>query len=158
MQETCTCGSVRGARGNPRPYRDRRGRLATMVIRRSASFVLSQEFGSYFVPIKFTGHHHQGSLCNLSGTSVRPNHLSDQNFDQNYFFELPRFREGAGCPNQLPDDLLHTTGEYEVPRVRTELQHLLIVPSLAPHPIQTDAESAGHRYFGNTLLPTHGQV
>ncbi len=22
MQETCTCGSVRGARGNPRPYRD----------------------------------------------------------------------------------------------------------------------------------------
>jgi hypothetical protein len=26
MQETCTCGSVRGARGNPRPYRDRTSR------------------------------------------------------------------------------------------------------------------------------------
>jgi hypothetical protein len=26
MQETCTCGSVRGARGNPRPYRDRPSR------------------------------------------------------------------------------------------------------------------------------------
>jgi hypothetical protein len=62
-------------------------------------------------------------------------------------------------PNQLPDDLLHTTDVFELPRVRTELQSsLLVVASLAPHPVQPNTQSAGHCYFGNALFPTHGQV
>ena len=35
-------------------------------------------------------------------TLVRPKHLSDQNIDHDYFFELPPFREGAGCPIICP--------------------------------------------------------
>lgn len=35
MQESCTCGSVRGASGNRRPYRDRSG--FALFTRQSAS-------------------------------------------------------------------------------------------------------------------------
>jgi hypothetical protein len=59
---------------------------------------------------------------------------------------------------QLRNDLLRTMSGNELPRVRTELQNLLVVPSLAPHPVQANPESAGHRYFGNALFPTHGQM
>ncbi len=38
----------------------------------------------------------QGSLVILRSDSVRPIHLSDQNFDHDYFFKLPL--QGAGCP------------------------------------------------------------
>ncbi len=37
-----------------------------------------------------------GSLVIDRSASVRPKHLSDQNFDHDYFFELPS--QGAGCP------------------------------------------------------------
>ncbi len=61
-------------------------------------------------------------------------------------------------PNQSADDLFHTVDLHELPRVRTELQNLLVVPSLAQHPIQADAESARHRYLGDALFPAHGQM
>jgi len=46
----------------------------------------------------------------------------------------------------------------ELPRVRTELQNLLVVHSLAPHPVQAHPQSARHRYLGYALFPTHGQT
>src|ERR671925_380796 len=46
----------------------------------------------------------------------------------------------------------------ELPRVRTELQNLLISPFLTPHPVQTDTEFACHRHFGNARFPTKRQV
>jgi len=38
----------------------------------------------------------QGSLVIFRSVSVRPKHLFDQNFDQDYLFKLPS--RGAGCP------------------------------------------------------------
>ena len=40
-----------------------------------------------------------GSLVIFRSASVRPNHLSDQDFDHDYYFELPF--QGAGCPIKL---------------------------------------------------------
>jgi hypothetical protein len=37
-----------------------------------------------------------GSFVIFRSASVRPRHLFDQNFDQDYFFKLPF--QGAGCP------------------------------------------------------------
>ena len=51
--------------------------------------------------------------------TVRPKHLSDQNFDHDYYFKLPF--AGSGMPNQVDDVLLHAMYEYELSRVRTEL-------------------------------------
>ena len=39
-----------------------------------------------------------GSLVIWRSASVRPIHLFDQNFDHDYFFELPL--QGAGCPTK----------------------------------------------------------
>jgi hypothetical protein len=75
--------------------------------------------------------------------SVRPMHLFGPNFDHDYYFELPRKR-GAGSPNQLLGDRLHTIAISGLSRVRTELFPLLVIPSLAPHPIQTNRQLPGH--------------
>jgi hypothetical protein len=45
---------------------------------------------------------------------------------------------GSGIPNQLLGDRLHTIAISGLSRVRTELFQLLVIPSLAPHPIQTN--------------------
>ena len=37
-----------------------------------------------------------GSFVICRADSVRPKHLSDQNFDHDYYFKLPL--QGAGCP------------------------------------------------------------
>ena len=42
----------------------------------------------------------------------------------------------SGTPNQLLGVLLHTMAISGLSRVRTELFHLLVVPSLAHHPVQ----------------------
>ena len=46
--------------------------------------------------------------------------------------------KGSGIPNQLLGDRLHTMAISGLSRVRTELFPLLVIPSLAPHPIQTN--------------------
>ena len=48
------------------------------------------------------------------GTSVQPNHLPGHTFDHDYFFELPT--------------------------LRTERQHLLVIGLLSPHPERVDGE------------------
>src|ERR1019366_6812935 len=63
-----------------------------------------------------------------------------------------------GIPNQLLGVQLHTIACSGLSRVRTELRHLLIVPSLAPHPVQTNGESAGHRDLGDLPPSPHRQV
>src|SRR6516162_6672796 len=46
----------------------------------------------------------------------------------------------------------------ELSRVRTELFQLLIIPLLAPHPVQTNRQSSCHRYFGDLSSPPHHQM
>jgi hypothetical protein len=63
-------------------------------------------------------------------------HLFGHNLDHDYYFELPV--KGSGIPNQLLGDRLHTMAMSGLSRVRTELFPLLVIPSLTPHPIQTN--------------------
>jgi hypothetical protein len=65
---------------------------------------------------------------------------------------------GAGRPISLTVIYGTPCTSSELPHVRTELQSLLIVPSLAPHPIQADCQSAGHRHLGDGAPTTHRQV
>src|ERR1019366_6307466 len=46
----------------------------------------------------------------------------------------------------------------ELARVRTELLHLLVIPSLAPHPVQPNGESSRHGNLGDLPAPAHHQV
>jgi len=64
----------------------------------------------------------------------------------------------SGLPNQLLDVLLHTIACFELARVRTELLDLLVIPSLAPHPVQTNGQSPGHGNLGDLPAPAHHQV
>ena len=48
-------------------------------------------------------------------------------------------------PNQVGGDLLHTMDVSRLSRVRTELQSLLIIESLRPHPVEADGQFACHR-------------
>ena len=60
-------------------------------------------------------------------------------------------------PYQLLGVLLHTMAMSGLSRVRTELFQLLVIPSLAPHPVQTNRESTGHGDLGNLPSPPQGQ-
>src|SRR5713101_7289482 len=64
----------------------------------------------------------------------------------------------SGTPNQLLGVLLHTIAMSGLSRVRTELFHLLVIPSLAPHPVQTNRQSTGHGNLGNLPPPPQGQM
>jgi signal transduction histidine kinase len=70
--------------------------------------------------------------------------------------ELPGL--GSGMPNQVGGDLLHTMSDFKLSRVRTELQMLLIVITLPPHPVETDGQSAGHRHLSDGPLTTLAQM
>ena len=61
-------------------------------------------------------------------------------------------------PYQLLGVLLHTMAMSGLSRVRTELFQLLVIPSLAPHPVETNRESTGHGDLGNLPSPPHGQM
>jgi len=68
-------------------------------------------------------------------SDILPKHLSDQNFDHDYYFKLP-LQGASGMPNQVDDALPHAMSGYELSRVRTEFDQLRIVPAIAPHPVQ----------------------
>ena len=61
-------------------------------------------------------------------------------------------------PNQTLGVLLHTMAISGLSRVRTELNPLLIVPSLAHHPIETNRQSPSHGYLGDLAASPHHQV
>ena len=44
-----------------------------------------------------------------------------------------------------------------LPRVRTELSQLLVIPSSPPHPVQAHRELARHRYLHDATFATHRQ-
>src|SRR5713226_391682 len=88
--------------------------------------------------------------------SVRPMHLFGHNLDHDYYFELPR--EGERAPQSITRCQLHTLAMSGLSRVRTELYPLLVIPSLAPHPVQTNGQSTGHGNLGDLPAPPHRQV
>src|SRR5262249_55949994 len=55
----------------------------------------------------------------------------------------------SGTPHQFLGVLLHTVAMSGLSRVRTELFHLLVVPFLAQHPVQTDRQSPGQGDLGD---------
>ena len=61
-------------------------------------------------------------------------------------------------PTQYLGVLLHTMAISGLPRVRTELDPLLIIPSLAHHPVQTNCQPTRHGDFGDLPSPPHHQV
>ncbi len=61
-------------------------------------------------------------------------------------------------PNQLLGVLLHTMAISGLSRVRTEFCQLLVIPSLAHHPVQPNGEFPGHRDLGNLPSSPHRQV
>jgi hypothetical protein len=87
--------------------------------------------------------------------SVRPMHLF-HNRDRDYYFKLPVKR--SGMPNQLLGVLLHTLAISGLSRARTELFQLLVIPSLAPHPVQAIRQSPRHRDLGNLPPSPHRQI
>jgi hypothetical protein len=52
-------------------------------------------------------------------------------------------------PTQLHGVLLHTMAISGLPRVRTELNPLLIIPCLAHHPVQRNGQSPSHGHLGD---------
>ncbi len=64
----------------------------------------------------------------------------------------------SGVATQYLGVLLHTMAISGLPHVRTELGPLLVIPSLAHHPVQTNSQSACHRDFGDLPAPPHHQV
>src|SRR5436305_3814455 len=65
--------------------------------------------------------------------------------------------KGSGKPNHYVGDLLHTMAISGFSRVRTELLHLVVVPSAPPHPVQLDRQFPRHRDFGDLAPAPHGQ-
>ena len=63
--------------------------------------------------------------------------------------------KGSGIPTQLLGVLLHTIAMSGLSRVRTELFQLLVIPSLAYHPVHPNGQFAGHRDLGD--LPSSSQ-
>jgi hypothetical protein len=81
----------------------------------------------------------QGSLVISfrSGISVRPMHL----FGRTTAIMITSADspvKGSGTPNQLLGVQRHTIAMSGLSRVRTELSQLLVIPSLAPHPVQAN--------------------
>jgi len=96
----------------------------------------------------------KGSLAILAvRNSVRPNHLFDPNFDRDYYFELPG--QGEWDAQSFQRWSLQTLAISGLSHVRTELFELLVVPSLAPHPVQSDREVAGHFHLSDPAFPSY---
>src|SRR5206468_8542439 len=65
---------------------------------------------------------------------------------------------GSGMPHHYVGDLRHSLAISGLSHVRTELPHLLVIPLLPPHPIESNREFPRHGYLGNPSLSSHGQV
>ena len=53
---------------------------------------------------------------------------------------------------------MHTIAMSGLSRVRTELLHLAVIETLAPHPVQMHRQLSRHRYLGDLASPSHGEV
>jgi hypothetical protein len=61
-------------------------------------------------------------------------------------------------PYQLLGVQLHTMAMSGLSRVRTELFRLLVIPSVAPHPVQPNRKSTSHGDLGNLSSSPQCQV
>ena len=61
-------------------------------------------------------------------------------------------------PNRLLGVRQHTNSCSGLSRVRTELSHLFVIPSLVPHPVQANREPSRHGHLGNLSSSSHRQV
>src|SRR5579872_1598704 len=93
-----------------------------------------------------------------SGTPSDPCISSVRDCDHDYYFELLFNRKRSRTPNQLLDVRRNTIAISGLSCVRTELAPLLIVPSLAHHPIQPNRQSSCHRYLRSLASTPHHQV
>src|SRR5215831_4972852 len=66
--------------------------------------------------------------------------------------------KGSGTPNQFLGVLLHTIAISGLSHVRTELLPLLVIPSLAPHPVQANGQLTSHGNFGDLSSSPHHQM
>src|SRR3984893_15942079 len=66
--------------------------------------------------------------------------------------------KGSGTPNQLLDVCLHTMAMSRLSRVRTELFHLLVIPSLAHHPVKANRQFSSYSHSVDFPSAPHGQV
>src|SRR6185503_359604 len=61
-------------------------------------------------------------------------------------------------PKQYLGVLLHTNACFGLARVRTESFPLLVIPLLAPHPVQTNRQSACHGHLSDLPSSAHGEM
>src|SRR5215469_3248386 len=64
----------------------------------------------------------------------------------------------SGLLSQLLGVGLHTIAMFELAHVRTELDNFLVIPFVAPHPVQPDCQSSCHSNFGNLVPAPQGQM
>src|SRR5262249_9642460 len=64
----------------------------------------------------------------------------------------------SGIPNQYLGVLLHTIAISGLSHLRTELLPLLVIPSLAPHPVQANGQLTSHGNFGGLSSSPRHQV
>src|SRR6202166_4732997 len=73
-----------------------------------------------------------------SGLELGPTHASLRSLTAIMITTSNSSVKRSGTPNQFLGVLLHTMAISALSRVRTELFHLFVIPSLSPHPIQTN--------------------
>ena len=83
--------------------------------------------------------------------------FGSQTANHDYYFELLLLKRSR-TPNQLLDVRLNTMTISGLSYVRTELIPLLIVPSLAHHPVQTNRQPSCHRDLGDLPSMSRHQV
>jgi hypothetical protein len=99
-----------------------------------------------------------GSLVIKVRSELGPTHASLRSLTAIMITTSNSSVKRSGTPNQLLGALLHTIAISGLSHVRTELAPLLIVPSLAHHPVQTNRQFPSHRYLGGFPPAPHHQV
>ena len=94
----------------------------------------------------------------VSGLELSPTHPSLRFAFAIMIPSLNSSVKRSGTLNHYVGDLLHTMRISGLSRVRTETFQLLVIPSSAPHPVQTNRQSPRHGYFRNLSTASHRQV
>ena len=94
----------------------------------------------------------------VSGRELSPTHASLRSKRSIMIASSNSPVKGSGLPNRLRDVLLRNNACSGLARVRTELFPLLVIPLLAPHPVQTNRQSARHCHLGDLASSSHGEM
>ena len=113
--------------------------VRTRALRRARHFALIEEV---LYPTKARSQ-------SVSGLELSPTHASLRSTTSIMIASSNSPVKGSGLLNRSLGVLLHTHACSELARVRTESFPLLIVPVVAPHPVQTNRQSARHRHLGD---------